>query len=53
MKKTQETVDHVDEVKKDRPKVDLYDPWQRQFVSHNKQNEFRKAMESFTASNRA
>jgi len=47
MSEAYETVDrHVDEAKKDRPKVDLYDPWQRQFASHNKQNEFRKAIET-------
>lgn len=46
MPEAYETVDRVEEVQKDRPKVDLYDPWQRQFTSRNKQNEFRKAMES-------
>jgi hypothetical protein len=46
MSEAYETVDRVDDLQKDRPKVDLYDPWQRQFTSRNKQNEFRKAMES-------
>jgi hypothetical protein len=51
MSEAYETVDHhVDEVQKERPKVDLYDPWQRQFTSRNKQNEFRKAIESSGAS---
>ena len=34
------------DAKRERPRVDLYDPWQRQFTSDNKQNEFRKALET-------
>jgi hypothetical protein len=46
MTEAYKTADRLDEREKARPNVDLYDPWQRQFVSHNKQNEFRKAIES-------
>jgi hypothetical protein len=46
MSEAYRTDDKGDDSEKARPKVDLYDPWQRQFISRNKQNEFRKAMES-------
>jgi hypothetical protein len=46
MKETTRASDKAADPENARPAVDLYDPWQRQFTSHNKQNEFRKAIES-------
>lgn len=34
------------DVRKDRPEVELYDPWTEHFVSQNNRNDFQKSLES-------